>query len=59
MTGLDMIVDNKDNGNFHLEENFHLFVTVGNQGISGAGGGIGSHFFATYNESISVSLACL
>ena len=37
MTGLDMIVDNKDNGNFHLEEIFHLFVTVGNQGISGAG----------------------
>ena len=56
MTELDMIVDNKDTGNFHLEENIHLLVTVDNQDIFDVEGEIELHFFANYNEGISVNL---
>ena len=52
-----MIVDNKDSGNFHLEENFRQFVTVDNQDIFDVEGEIELHFSANYNEGISVNLA--
>ena len=57
MTELDMIVDNEDSGNFHLEENFHQLVTVDNQDIFDVEGEIELHFSANYNEGISVNLA--
>ena len=56
MTELDMIVDNKESGNFHLEENFHQFVTIDNQDIFDVEGEIELHFSANYNEGISVNL---
>ena len=58
MTEWDMIVDNEDNNDFHLQENFHFFV-VDNQGIFGAGEGIEPRFFANYDEGIFVNLAFL
>ena len=30
MIKLDMIINNKDNSNFHLKDNIHLLVTVDN-----------------------------
>ena len=52
-----MIVDNEDNGNFHLKENFHQFVIVDNQDIFDVKEEIKLHFSANYNEGISVNLA--
>ena len=57
MTELDMIVDNKDNSNFYLEENFHQLVTVDNQNIFDVKGEIKVYFSANYNKDISVHLA--
>ena len=57
MTELDIIVDNEDSGNFHLEKNFHQFVTVDNQDIFDVEEEIKLHFSANYNERISVNLA--
>ena len=56
MTELDIIIDNKANSNFHLEENFHQLVTV-DQDIFDVEGEIELHFSANYNTSISVNLA--
>ena len=53
-----MTIDNEDNDDFHLEENFH-FLVVDNQDIFDAEGEIEPHFFANYNEGISVNLAFL
>ena len=57
MTELDIIVDNEDNGNFHLEENFHQLVTVNNQDIFNIKREIELHFSANYNKGIFVNLA--
>ena len=48
MTELDVIDDNKYNGNFHLEENFHQLVTVDNQDIFDVEGEIERRFSADY-----------
>ena len=56
---MDMIVDSRDGGNFHLEENFHQLVTVDNQDIFDVEEEIEQHFSANYNEGISVNLASL
>ena len=52
-----MIVDNKYNGNFHPEENFHQLVMVDNQDIFDVEGEIKRRFSADYTEGISVTLA--
>lgn len=57
LTELDKIVDNKYNGNFHPEENFHQFVTINNQEIFNVKGDIEWRFSADYTEGIFVNLA--
>lgn len=57
MTELDIIVDNEDNNNFHLEKNFHQLVMVNNQDIFDVKGEIALYFFANYNKGISINLA--
>lgn len=52
-----MIGDNENNGNFHLEENLHQFVTVDNQDIFDVEEEIERPFSADYTEGISVKLA--
>ena len=52
-----MIVKSENNGNYHLKKNFHQFVMVDNQNIFDIKEEIELHFFANYNEDISVNLA--
>lgn len=56
MTELDIIVDNKNSSNFHLEENYYQFVMVDNQDIFDVERQIKLHFSANYNKDISVNL---
>ena len=57
MTELDMIGDNENNNNFHLEEYFHQLVTVDNQDIFDVKGEIKSRFSVDYTKCISANLA--
>lgn len=52
-----MIIDNKYNQDFYLEENFHQFAMVDNQDIFDVKEEINWHFFVDYIEYISVYLA--
>lgn len=52
-----MIINNKNNGNFYLKENFHQLIIVDNQNIFNIKGKIELHFFGNYNKGISINLA--
>lgn len=51
-----VILDNEDNDDFHLLENF-CFLRVDNQGIFFAKEEIVQRFFANYTDRISINLA--
>lgn len=57
MTELDMIDDNENNNNYHLEKYFHQLVTIDNQDIFDVEGEIVPRFFLDYMECISANFA--
>lgn len=57
MNELDMIIDNKNNSNFHLKNFFYQLIIVDNQNIFNIKGKIKLHFFWNYNKGISINLA--
>lgn len=58
MSELDIIIDNEDNNNFYLKENYDFFM-IDNQDIFNAKREIRPYFIANYNKNIFINLAFL